>query len=64
MLPNHLCVWRKDAIKERFPDKSLSEDHKWAEKMAFHYQSSDQFHIDKVLYYYLFDPNKTETQRK
>ena len=34
-LPNHLCVWRKEtAQRVPFPDKSLAEDHEWAEKQA------------------------------
>lgn len=61
MLPNHLCVWRKDVIKERFPHKNLAEDHQWAEMMLPHY--SNEFHIDEVLYTYNFDKSVTETQQ-
>lgn len=59
MPPNHLCVWRKDVIKESFPDKSLSEDHIWAEKQLKHY--SKVHHIDKILYYYYWDSSRSET---
>lgn len=60
MLPNHLCVWRRDVVKELFPDINLSEDYKWAEAMNQHY--NNEHHIDKILYTYNFSKEKTETQ--
>lgn len=60
MLPNHLCVWKKSVIKEKFPDISLGEDWRWAELMTQHY--SNECNIDKVLYIYDFWKDKTETQ--
>ena len=60
MLPNHLCVWRKDVIKESFPPKSLGEDHIWADLMTKHY--NHEININEILYTYQFDKSKTETQ--
>lgn len=59
MLPNHLCVWRKEKIVHDFPDRNLSEDHQWAELMDGHYNSV--INIDKVLYYYNYSKEKSET---
>ena len=61
MLPNHLCVWRKDVINVKFPHINLAEDHQWAQLMLPYY--SNEGHIDKVLYIYDFWKDKTETQR-
>lgn len=61
-LPNHLCVWRKDLIKEKFPDKNLGEDHLWADLMTKHYDTELQ--INKILYVYQFDKSVTETQQR
>lgn len=62
MLPNHLCVWRKDIIKEQFPLINLGEDWRWAEKMVYHYENEHQ--IDKILYTYNFSKETTETQQR
>ena len=64
MLPNHLCVWRKDIISEAFPPNKKGEDLKWAARMEQHYQEHEQYHIDEVLYYYNFDQSTTETQHR
>ena len=59
VLPNHLCVWRKDVVTVDFPNKSLKEDHEWAELMDGKY---DKVHnIDKVLYYYNYSKLNSET---
>lgn len=59
MPPNHLCAWRRDIIKEEFPNKSLREDHVWAETMMKHYQNV--FYIDEILYHYYYDTSLSET---
>ena len=64
MLPNHLCVWRKDIVREAFPPNTKSEDLKWAARQEPHYTKEGQHHIDKVLYFYRFDTSKTETQHR
>jgi glycosyltransferase involved in cell wall biosynthesis len=61
-LPNHLCVWKRSVIKERFPDISLGEDHQWAQLMIPHYKTEG--HIDKILYTYHFSKDTTETQER
>lgn len=60
MVPDHLCIWRKDIVKETFPNKQLGEDHEWAQKMMRHYLEEDQFHIQKYLYHYLYNRSLTE----
>lgn len=62
MLPNHLCVWRRDVVKERFPDKNLGEDHIFADLMTQHY--TVEHHLNKYLYTYQFNKNITETQKR
>ena len=62
MPPNHLCAWRRDVIKEEFPNKSLSEDHVWSESMMKHYQ--DIFYIDEILYHYYYDTSLSETHAR
>ena len=64
MVPNHLCVWRKDIIKEAFPPHKKTEDLKWADKQTQHYTKEGQYHINEVLYYYMFDNRTTETQNR
>lgn len=59
MMPNHLCVWRKDVIIEEFPHKTVNEDHVWAMAMDGNY--IDVVNIDKVLYHYLYDKDVSET---
>lgn len=59
---NHLCVWRRDILKEPFPDISLGEDHNWSESMSFHYSAIHN--IDEVLYYYYYDTNLSETHKR
>lgn len=61
LLPNHLCVWRKDVIKAQFPHKNLSEDHEWAAEMELYYD--EIHHIDKVLYNYQFSKEDSQTRR-
>ena len=63
MLPDHLCCWKREKITERFPDKSLGEDHAWARNMAMKYTSEDQLLLDDCLYHYNFDRTITECRR-
>ena len=37
MLPDHLCVWRKEKITESFQHKNIGEDHSWSKAMALTY---------------------------
>ena len=62
LAPNHLCAWKKEVIKESFPNKSLCEDHEWAEMMTRHVNNIHQ--IDKVLYHYYYDTDLSETHKR
>jgi len=63
MLPDHLCAWNRSKITEKFPDKSLGEDHDWARKMAPTYTEDDQVLLEDTLYYYYYDKTITECRR-
>ncbi len=63
MLPDHLCVWRKDKVVTRFPNKSLGEDHDWARNQAMTYAEEDQVLLTETLYHYDYDKNRTESGR-
>jgi len=60
MLPDHLCIWKKDIIKERFPNKQLGEDHDFAQLMTKHYTKEDEFEINECLYFYDYNRSTTE----
>ena len=65
MTPNHLCAFRTDiALREKFLDINLGEDHRWAEVMQKHYTKDDIHHIDKSLYIYDYNSNETKTRRR
>ncbi len=60
-IPDHLCCFKRGiALQAEFPDKSLGEDHIWAENVRPFIKS--QHKIDRVMYYYNFDKNKSETR--
>ena len=59
LLPNHLSVWKKDIVCHDFPDKSVMEDHEWAESMNGHYKNV--YNIEQVLYYYNYSKLTSET---
>ena len=63
MLPDHLCCWNREKIIERFPNKSLGEDHEWARKMAFTYKAEDQVLLEDSLYHYNYDKIISECRR-
>lgn len=60
MLPDHLCVWRRDIVTESFPDKQLGEDHEWARRMTKNYNETDQLRINEYLYHYNYNRNTTQ----
>jgi glycosyltransferase involved in cell wall biosynthesis len=60
MLPDHLCVWKKSNIHEKFPNKNMGEDHDWARQMAMHYNEGDQVLLEETLYHY--QSNKLESE--
>lgn len=62
-IPNHLCCIKKDIVsKIKFSDISLGEDADFA-KRVFHLLQSEK-KLEKVLYYYDYNSNTTETQKK
>ena len=62
-IPDHLCCFKRGvALQAEFPNKSLGEDHIWAERVLPFIKS--QHKIDKVMYYYNFDKNKSETRKR
>ena len=63
MLPDHLCVWKREVVTERFPNKSLSEDHEWAKAMALTYTEKDEVNLDDYLYFYDYNRDTTECRR-
>lgn len=63
MIPDHLCVWKRDTITEDFPLKNLSEDHIWAKQMALTYTDKDQVLLNETLYEYHYNRHTTECRR-
>ena len=63
MLPDHLCVWNKSKITEKFPLKNLGEDHDWARLMAMTYTEEDQVLLNDFLYFYVYNKDTTECRR-
>jgi len=60
-MPNHLCLWRKKiALRCRFPDKSLGEDHEWANAQII--KGYSFFDTKEILYHYDFNREKTQTR--
>lgn len=65
-LPNHLCVWRTNLVKQRgFPHNRVGEDAVFARKIKQYVESRPQkykeVHIDKILYYYDMNYENSET---
>jgi len=61
--PNHLMCFRRElAVQVPFPNVSFGEDSIWA--TAIQPLIKTQHNIPEVLYHYLFDSEKTETQKR
>ena len=60
--PNHICVWKREtALRVKFPNKNLAEDHEWAEKQSeldYNYVS-----LEGKIYHYDFNSQLTQTRR-
>ena len=63
MLPDHLCIWKKETVTDRFEYKSLGEDHSWAKAMALTYTDKDEVNLDDYLYFYDYNRETTECRR-
>ena len=61
---NHLNPVRTSiARKIRFPEKNFGEDADYCDRLLESKMINSEYVFDEALYHYLFDPNKTETQR-
>lgn len=56
--PFHVCAWNQKFKKYSYPDVSYGEDWGWIKKVLPH--ASSEYHIDKVVHSYNFDPKVTE----
>lgn len=62
-IPNHLCLWRKSvALRVRFVDRNLGEDHIWAEQQLI--KGYTFYDTKEILYHYDFDKHITQTRIK
>ena len=62
-MPNHLCLWKREiALRVRFPDINLGEDHNWAESQILKDYSLRI--MPEILYYYDFDRETTQTRMR
>ena len=62
--PNHLNpIKREIALKFKFPLKNCGEDTDWAMDICKSNVLRTEVFIDDPIYYYLYDHNKTETQK-
>lgn len=60
--PNHLCPVKRDlAMQTKFHPVNRGEDGEYAVRLRKILRS--QIHIDRVLYYYMYSPTATETQK-
>lgn len=61
--PNHLCVVKREiALRYKFPERNFQEDDEYARRIYPYLKN--KVHIDKILYYYDFNEQTTETQKK
>lgn len=65
MMPNHLCAWRRElARKVAFPPNlGYNDDCLWYRPLLATGWPRTEFHIDKVLYFYNFNPQITANQQ-
>ncbi len=65
MCVNHLCAWRKDLALQVNWDPLLgnSDDRLWFEPLYYKGVINTQYHINKVLYHYLYESNITVNQK-
>ena len=62
-MPNHLCLWKKEiAMRCKFPDMNIGEDHLWAEAQLL--QRYSFFKTEEIIYYYDFRPENTQTRNR
>lgn len=65
MCVNHLCAW-KTSIADRVawcPKLGYGDDHLWFQPLYHAGFARTNYHVDKLLYTYVFNPNVTANQR-
>jgi len=62
--PNHLNAIKKELIADiKFPEKNNGEDTDWAMQVMKSGRLKTEYEVNEVLYHYLFDSEKTATQK-
>jgi len=62
--PNHLNAIKKELIADiKFPEKNNGEDTDWAMQVMKSGRLKIEYEVNEVLYHYLFDSEKTATQK-
>lgn len=62
-MPNHLCLWKKEiAMRCKFPDMNIGEDHAWAEDQIL--KGYSFFKTEPIIYHYDFRPGNTQTRHR
>ena len=62
-MPNHLCLWKKEiAMRCKFPDMNIGEDHIWAEDQIL--KGYSFFKTEEIIYHYDFRPDNTQTRNR
>ncbi|MEE9572782.1 MAG: glycosyltransferase [Candidatus Neomarinimicrobiota bacterium] len=60
-MPNHLCLWKREiAMRCKFPNKNIGEDHAWAEEQLL--KGYSFFKTEDIIYHYDFRPENTQTR--
>lgn len=60
--PNHLNIMRKELIKNyKFPDINFGEDADWTMNICKDAILKNEIFIDDVIYFYFYEPYKSET---
>lgn len=61
--PSHTMVWRTSIARHgRFPDRAFAEDTAWVDQVWPQIFLSKQVRLDRVMYFYDFDPAASETR--
>jgi len=66
MMVNHLCAWRRDhAVRVAYCNEvGYADDQLWFLPLYHAGYARTEFHVDKILYHYLFDRNVTANQKE
>lgn len=66
MCVNHLCAWRRPVATKCSwcPRLGYGDDHLWFQPLYHAGLVRTHYHIDKVLYHYIYDPRTTANQKR